>query len=101
MGLEVFFLNLGLTGLTKELVADCVHTSIIDVPMSMKTSWDATTSMYSGHTSTAASMSMFTAMTLQHYHKGEKWMPLVWTSAIILPLGTGILKVSSRKTLLE
>lgn len=98
MGLEVFVLNLGLTGLTKELVRrPRPYVYNPDVPMSMKTSRDATTSMYSGHTSTTASMSMFTAITLQHYHKGEKWMPLVWTSAVILPIGTGILRYRAGK----
>ena len=98
LGLEVFFLNLGLTGLTKELVRrPRPYVYNPDVPISMKTSRDATTSMYSGHTSTAASMTMFSAITLQHYHKGAKWMPLVWTSAAILPLGTGILRYRAGK----
>ena len=98
LGVEVFFLNLGLTSLTKELVRrPRPYVYNPNAPMSLKTSRDATTSMYSGHTSTAASMSMFSAMTLQHYHKGAKWMPLVWTSAIILPLGTGILRYRAGK----
>lgn len=98
IGVEVFFLNLGLTGLTKELVRrPRPYVYNPDVPLTIKTSRDATTSMYSGHTSTAASMSMFSAMTLQHYHKGAKWMPLVWTSAVILPLGTGILRYRAGK----
>ena len=98
LGIEVFFLNLGLTGLTKELVRrPRPYVYNPDVPMSIKTSRDATTSMYSGHTSTAASMSMFTAITLQHYYKGSKWTPLIWTSAAILPLGTGILRYRAGK----
>lgn len=98
LGAEVFFLNLGLTGLTKELVRrPRPYVYNPDLPISMKMSRDATTSMYSGHTSTAASMSMFTAITLQHYYKGSKWIPLIWTSAAILPLGTGILRYRAGK----
>ena len=98
LGTEVFFLNLGLTGLTKELVRrPRPYVYNPDLPLSMKMSRDATTSMYSGHTSMTASMSMFTAITLQHYYKGSKWIPLIWTSAAILPLGTGILRYRAGK----
>ncbi len=98
MGAEVFLLNLGVTNLVKELVGrprPLLYNP--EIPMSRKMKKDNFKSYFSGHTSTAASMSFYFAMTYHHYHPGNKLRPLVWTGCAILPALTGFMRYKAGK----
>ncbi|MCB0508811.1 MAG: phosphatase PAP2 family protein [Bacteroidetes bacterium] len=57
----------------------------------------ATSSFFSGHTSITAASTYFIAMVYADYHPQSRWKPLVWTSAAIFPVLTGLLRVKAGK----
>lgn len=93
MGMQVFALNTGITNLTKILVKRTrpfVYNP--DAPMSYKQREDARLAFFSGHTSTTASMSFFTAKVYHDHHRGSRAVPFVWAGAAVLPAVTGFLR---------
>jgi membrane-associated phospholipid phosphatase len=67
------------------------------VPSIEKTLPDARLSFFSGHTSTTASMSFFTAKVWSDYHPDSRWKPVVWAGAATLPALTGYLRYRAGK----
>ncbi len=66
-----------------------------NAPLSDKLTINARESFFSGHTSTAAAMSFFTATTFSQYYPDSRLKPLVWTYAVIWPAATGYLRYRS------
>ena len=52
---------------------------------------------FSGHTSSSAYFSFFTAKVFADTHPNSKWKPVVWGSAIALPAMTGYLRYKAGK----
>lgn len=95
---ETFILNTGLTALTKEIIKrKRPYVYNPDAPLDKKLERDATSSFFSGHTSTSASMMFLTARMYSDYNPDSKWTPLVWASAVTIPLGTAILRNKAGK----
>lgn len=95
---ETVMLNAGLTLLTKE-IAKRTRPYVYNnkAPMDKKLERDATSSFFSGHTSTTASSAFFMAKVYADYYPNSKWKPLVWSSAAVLPLATGVLRFTAGK----
>ena len=90
---QVFIVNIGITNLTKELIRrKRPYMYNENVPMRKKMMRDSYSSFFSGHTSTAASMSFAFAQMHSDYYPNSRVRPLVWFSALTLPLATGILR---------
>jgi membrane-associated phospholipid phosphatase len=93
---EVFVFQLGLNYMTKVLTQRvrpyCYDES---TPLSEKTTVNSKLSFYSGHTSTAAAMSFFVAKVFSDYLSNPNSKFIVWTSAVIYPALTGLLRVDS------
>lgn len=95
---ETLLLNAGITNLTKEIFKrKRPYTYNANAPLSKKMERDATSSFFSGHTSFAASSSFFLAKVYADTNPNSKWKPVVWTSAAIIPLTTGIFRVAAGK----
>lgn len=95
---ETVMLNAGLTLLTKEIAKRTRPYVYNDnAPMDKKLERDATSSFFSGHTSTTASSAFFMAKVYADYYPNSKWKPLVWSSAAAFPLATGILRFTAGK----
>ena len=58
---------------------------------------NSTQSFYSGHTSTSAYFSFFSAKVFSDLHPNSKWKPVVWTGAALLPAVTGYLRYKAGK----
>jgi membrane-associated phospholipid phosphatase len=93
---EVFVFQLGLNFmvkvLTKRVRPYCYDEN---TPLSEKTTVNARLSFYSGHTSTAAAMSFFVAKVFSDYLPNPNTKFIIWTSAALYPLLTGLLRVDS------
>lgn len=90
---QVFIVNLGITNFTKEIVKrKRPYMYNENAPMDKKMKRDSYSSFFSGHTSTAASMSFAFAQMHSDYYPNSKVKPFVWFSAATLPLATGILR---------
>lgn len=90
---QVFIVNLGITNFTKEIVKrkrPYIYNE--NAPMDKKMKRDSYSSFFSGHTSTAASMSFAFAQMHSDYYPNSRVRPFVWFSAMTLPLATGILR---------
>lgn len=93
---EVFVFQLGLNYMAKVLAERtrpyCYNdnTSITE-----KTTVNAKLSFYSGHTSTTAAMSFFVARVFSDYLSNPNTKFIIWTSAVIYPALTGLLRVDS------
>ena len=68
-----------------------------DVAMHVKTKRDARFSFLSGHTSISAALCFTTAKVFSDYSDNSTHKALVWTSAAVLPLITGVLRVEAGK----
>ncbi|MGB0369657.1 MAG: phosphatase PAP2 family protein, partial [Flavobacteriales bacterium] len=68
-----------------------------DVAMHVKTERDARFSFLSGHTSITAALCFTTAKVFSDYSDNSTHKALVWTSAAVLPLITGVLRVEAGK----
>jgi len=98
MYFETFFLNYGITRLTKTIslrTRPLVYNE--DVALDNKIKKKAKYSFYSGHSSTVASLSFLTASILNQYYRKRKFMPYVWASAAVLPMAVAYLRVESGK----
>lgn len=95
---EAFLLNAGLTALTKNLVKrKRPYVYNPNAPLDKKLERDATSSFFSGHTSTTACMSFLFANMYTDYYPDGRLKPLVWFGAAVLPLATGILRYRAGK----
>lgn len=98
MAIEAYVLNLGLTTLTKEIFQrKRPYVYNANAPLSKKQEADATSSFFSGHTSVAAVNSFFTASVLTRYTTNNKYDPLIWTTAALIPAVTAGLRVRAGK----
>ena len=79
----------GLSNRTRPYVYD-EHT-----PLNKKTTSDARASFYSGHTSTTAAMSFFTAKVFSDYLEDRRTRIIFWGTAVTLPVAVGVLRVES------
>lgn len=68
-----------------------------DAPLSMKTKPDARFSFPSGHTSTVAVLSFFSAKVFSDCSQHTRLKPYVWAVAALLPAVTGYLRVRAGK----
>ncbi len=93
---EVFVFQLGLNYMVK-ILAQRVRPYCYDenTPLSEKTTVNAKLSFYSGHTSTAAAMSFFVAKVFSDYLPNADVIFVIWTSAVVYPALTGLLRVDS------
>jgi membrane-associated phospholipid phosphatase len=95
---EVFLVNTGMTFLVKELVKrKRPFTYNADAPLSKKMERDASSSFFSGHTSTTAAMSFAFAQMHSDYYPDSRVRPFVWFSATSLPLAVAILRNKAGK----
>lgn len=67
------------------------------IGLNAKLTKSARYSFFSGHTSSAAAMSFFTAKVFSDYFPDSKWKPLVWTMAATLPALTGYFRIKGGK----
>lgn len=98
IGLEVLLLQAGVNAVVKGLTQR-IRPYVYDpnTHLSKKTSKDAKLSFYSGHTSTTASMSFFTAKVFSDYLPDGASKTLIWMAAAIYPAVAGYLRVASAK----
>lgn len=90
---QVFIVNLGITNFTKEIVKrKRPYMYNENAPMDKKLKRDSYSSFFSGHTSTATSMSFAFAQMHSDYYPNSRMRPFIWFSAMTLPLATGILR---------
>lgn len=95
---EVISLNGATTSIVKELrtrARPLVYNP--DVPLHLKMETNAKASFYSGHTSSASSMTFFSAKVFSDYFPDSKWKPAVWTVAAVLPAAMGYFRVKGGK----
>jgi len=96
MSVEVIVLNQGLNWMAKGL-AGRTRPFVYDPesPHEDKTKTNARLSFYSGHTSTAASMTFFTAKVFSDYLSNKTAKALIWTAAAVYPALVGYLRRDS------
>ncbi len=95
---EVFFVNTGITVLTKNTfrrTRPFVYNP--DVPAEKKRTKNARSSFISGHTSMTAANCFFAAKVFSDYYPESNWKPIIWTGAAIIPAITGFLRTRAGK----
>ncbi len=98
MYLEAFLINNGITGLFKagfKRTRPYVYNPNADFPLKMKP--NARLSFFSGHASNSATFSFFAAKVFSDNNPDNKWSPVVWSTAAILPAVTGYMRVKAGK----
>lgn len=95
--METFAITSAVTLFAKEIIKRNRPYVYSDVYNGNKYSKDARSSMWSGHTATAAASMYFIAMVYADYHPDSKWKPLMWTGAAIIPALTGLTRVKAGK----
>jgi membrane-associated phospholipid phosphatase len=95
---ETLILTHGITQLTKKVTMRTrPYVYNEEAPVDEKTKPEARYSFFSGHVSTVSALSFMTASVLNRYYRGRKFMPVVWTSAVVLPAATAYLRVRAGK----
>ncbi len=96
MGVEVLLVQAGLNTVLKG-ITQRKRPYVYDPETSAekKTSKDAVLSFYSGHTSTAAAMSFFTAKVFSDYLPNGTAKSMIWTGAVLYPALVGYLRVAT------
>ncbi len=95
MTAEVFLVNAMTTSFAKEFskrTRPYAYNPEIDIDL--KTRLHTRLSFYSGHTSTVAAMTFFSAKVFSDYYPESKWKPVMWTIAAIYPAATGFFRVA-------
>jgi membrane-associated phospholipid phosphatase len=93
---EAFVFQLGLNFMTKVLIQRIrPYCYDVSTPLSEKTTVNAKLSFYSGHTSTTAAMSFFVAKVFSDYLSNPNTKFMIWTSAVLYPALTGLLRIDS------
>ncbi len=88
---ESFFISAGITNITKGLTKRTRPFAYnAEVPIEKKTGNSTRLSFFSGHVSSSAVLSFFTAKVYSDYYPDSKFKPLVWTVAATLPALTGL-----------
>lgn len=95
---ESLLLSNGITQLTKNLTLRTRPYAYNEsVSIDKKLTINSRHSFFSGHVSTVSSLTFLTASILNQYHPKGKLMPLVWSSAVIIPAATGYFRVKAGK----
>lgn len=95
---ETYALNLAATHFTKALTVRArPYAYNADVPLEDRQTVSARQSFFSGHTSSAACMTFFTAKVFHDYNKTSRAVPYVWTAAALVPAATGFFRVQAGK----
>lgn len=95
MTAEVFFVNAVTTSFAKEFSKRTrPYAYNLEVDNEEKTKLHARLSFYSGHTSTVAAMTFFSAKVFNDYYPKSKWKPVIWSIAALYPAATGYLRVA-------
>ena len=98
MYLETLSLTAGLTAITKSLSQKVrPYAYNPDVPLDEKLRKATKNSFFSGHVSTVASMSFFSAKVFSDLHPDSKLKPYIWGAAIAAPAITGYLRYRAGK----
>ncbi len=95
---QTFLTNYLLTTVTKQLVQrprPFVYNP--NAPLAEQEDNDARFSFFSGHVSTVASMSFFSAKVYSDYHPNSKATPWIWATAALLPAATAYLRMHGGK----
>lgn len=95
---EVFFINVGITILTKNTfrrTRPFVYNPAASIER--KFTKTARSSFISGHTSMTAANCFFAAKVFADYYPESRWKPAIWTTAAIIPAITGYLRVRAGK----
>ncbi|MGB1204693.1 MAG: phosphatase PAP2 family protein [Chitinophagales bacterium] len=95
---ETYLINGMFTNLTKE-IAQRKRPFLYNpsVPLERKRKADATSSFYSGHTSSVATATFMIAQIYSDYHPNSKAKPYIWATAALIPAVTGYLRVRGGK----
>jgi len=98
MYVEASFINTGFTIVTK-MTARRTRPFVYNpsVPIEDKLGRTARASFISGHTSTAAVGSFFTAKIFSDFYPDSPWKPVVWGSAALIPAVMGYFRVAAGK----
>ena len=98
MTAEVIFINGAVTTVTKGLVKrprPFAYNN--DLSLEERNGRNVQLSFFSGHTSSVAALSFFTAKVFSDYHPDSKWKPVIWSTAALLPAVTGLLRYQGGK----
>lgn len=96
--LETLLLNTAITDFTKVLVRrkrPYLYNEFTEAKK--KLSKKSRMSFYSGHTSTVTAMYFLSAKLYEDYNPDSKYKSAVWTTAILIPATTGLLRVKAGK----
>lgn len=98
MGLEALMLSAGLTNTVKNTVRrPRPYAYNANVPMEIRMGKDARRSFFSGHTSTSAAATFFTAQVFSDLYPESRWRYVVWSGAATLPLIVGVQRYKAGK----
>ena len=95
---ETYLITSGITSTTKRIAKRTrpfVYNEI--VPLSDKLKNNARFSFFSGHSSSTAANSIFVAKVFSDYFPESKWKPLVWGTAILIPVATSHFRIKAGK----
>ncbi len=96
--LETLLVNTALTNFTKVLVRrkrPYLYNEFTEAKK--KLSQKSRMSFYSGHTSTVTAMYFLSAKLFEDYNPESRYKSTVWTTAILIPAATGLLRVKAGK----
>ena len=98
MFIETIALTHGVTDFSKiALKRNRPYVYNSEVELYEKLNSNSRKSFFSGHTSSSAAATFFTARVFSDYYPDSKWKPIVWTAAAALPAVTGYLRYESGK----
>lgn len=98
MGIEALMLSTGLTNTIKNTVRrPRPYAYNTNVPIEIRMRSDARRSFFSGHTSTSAAATFFTAQVFSDLYPDSKWRYALWSGAAVLPLAVGIQRYRAGK----
>jgi len=96
--LETLLLNTAVTDITKVLVRrkrPYLYNEFTEAKR--KLSKKSRMSFFSGHTSTVTAMYFLSAKMFEDFNPNSKWKSTVWTTAVLIPATTGLLRVKAGK----
>lgn len=98
MYLQTALINSALTSLTKAIVKRTrPYAYNPEIGLDKKTNLSTRKSFFSGHTSTTAAFSFFSAQVYHDLNPNSDFDPVVWTTAALIPAITGYLRVKGGK----
>lgn len=98
MGLEIAFINYGLTAMSKNIFNRTrPYPYNTDLSFEQRSDSQSRVSFFSGHTSTTAAFTFFFAKVLNDYNPNMKvvWKVTLWTLTATFPAATGYFRVQS------